>query len=337
MYFQILFLFLVTYFSNQILIKFAKKLNLIDKPNTRSSHVVPTPRGFGLVIFVSIGLTLFVFNSYMFIENPYLLSAVLLIGLLGLVDDLKETPPVIKIVTLLVVYMLLYAENFLVTSLGVFLGVSLDLNLIVAVIFSSGAIVAFTNAFNIIDGLDGLSGLVAIVIFLSFLLIGLNNNDRLLITISTLFITSLIVFIFYNWHPAKVFLGDSGSLMIGFVISILGIKSLNYIEPISILYIAAVPIIDAIFVISRRLLEGKSPWKADKFHCHHILLMYFDGNVKKTVIIISIFQLFSSLVGLIFFINVSDSFFAIFAFLIVCFLIFKILNRILNIKKSIIL
>jgi len=328
MYFEILFLLLITYFMHQILMKFAKFVNLIDNPNERSIHISPTIRGFGIVIFVSIGITLLVFEPIMFIQNTNLLSAVLLIGILGLIDDVKGTPPLIKILTLIVVYLFLYADGFLISYLGVYLGISIDLNLYLAIIFSTAAIVAFTNAFNIIDGLDGLSGLIAMIIFFTFLFLGLENNDKLLTTIPIFFITTLFVFLIYNWNPAKVFLGDSGSLMIGFVISILGIRSLNYIEPISILFIASVPIIDALFVYSRRILEGKPPFMPDKLHCHHILLAYFKHNVKKTVLIIASFQFISSLVGVCYFANLNDSFFALLFFLFLFFAVFKILIRI---------
>jgi UDP-GlcNAc:undecaprenyl-phosphate GlcNAc-1-phosphate transferase len=334
MYLEVLFLLFVTYFFYQILTKFAKKLNLIDMPNERSSHNVPTIRGFGIVIFVSIGLTLLIFQPYMFLDKSYLLSSILLIGLLGMADDIKATPPMIKIATLVLVYAFLYREGFLITNLGVFLGVNLELRLVIGIIFSALSIVVFTNAFNLIDGIDGLSGLIAIIIFSSFLIIGIKNNDQLLITIPILFITSLSVFIFYNWHPAKVFLGDSGSLMIGFVISILGVISLSYIEPISILYIASVPIIDFLFVTFRRILAGASIFKADKLHCHHILLAYFDNNVKKTVITISSFQFILSISGLFYIAKVNDSFWSLLLFIFIFLGIYFFLNTIRIAKLS---
>jgi len=135
MYLEVLFLLFVTYFFYQILTKFAKKLNLIDMPNERSSHNVPTIRGFGIVIFVSIGLTLLIFQPYMFLDKSYLLSSILLIGLLGMADDIKATPPMIKIATLVLVYAFLYREGFLITNLGVFLGVNLELRLVIGIIF----------------------------------------------------------------------------------------------------------------------------------------------------------------------------------------------------------
>ena len=328
MFFEVFFLLLVTYFAYQLLIKFANKVNLIDLPNSRSSHVLPTIRGFGIVLCIGIGITLFVFNQDLFIEHTSLLTAVLLVGILGLVDDVVGTNPFIKIATLIMVYTFLYAEGFLITNLGVFLGVSLNLNLTLAILFTVVAIVTFTNAFNLIDGLDGLSGLIAIIIFLSFLVIGIKNNDQFLITIPILFITSLSVFIFYNWHPAKVFLGDSGSLMIGFTISLMAIRSLSYIEPISILYITAVPIIDFLFVTIRRLLDGVSIFKADRLHCHHILQSYFNNSVRKTVIVIAVFQIIFSSFGLVFLSEVNDSFTALTLFTLIFFIIFKFLKNI---------
>jgi len=330
MYLEIIFLIFVTYFTYQLLIKFAEKFNLVDRPNSRSSHTYPIVRGFGIVMFVSIGLTLIVFNLSLFIQNLNLLSAVLLVGILGLVDDSMDVSPVTKILTLIVVCAFLFVEGFLITNLGVFLGINLELNLLISIIFSTVVIVIFTNAFNLIDGLDGLSGLVSIIIFVSFFVIGVSNNDKSLVIIPALFVASLCVFLFYNWHPAKVFLGDSGSLMIGFVISILGIKSLGYIEPISILYIASVPIIDSLFVILQRILSRSPIFRADKNHCHHILLSYFDGRVNKTVVCIALFQLITSTIGLMFISKVNDSFVSLMLFLLLFFIVFKILNKLKN-------
>ena len=328
MFVEVLFLLLVTYFAYQLLIKFAKKFNLVDLPNSRSSHILPTIRGFGIVLCVAIGMTLFLFDQTLFIEHSNLLSAVLLVGFLGLVDDMVGVNPFIKIVTLVMVYLFLYSEGFLITNLGVFLGITLNLSLMLAILFTILAVVAFTNAFNLIDGLDGLSGLIAVIIFLSFLVIGSKNNDQFLITIPILFVSSLVVFLFYNWHPAKVFLGDSGSLMIGFTISLMAIRSLNYIEPISILYITAVPIIDFLFVTFRRLLDGVSIFKADRLHCHHILKSYFNNSVKKAVIAMAVFQILFSSLGIVIVSEINDSFIALVIFLIVFVIIFKLLNNI---------
>jgi len=278
-----------------------------------------------VVIFLSIGITLLTFKSFLIIDHPNLLGAILIIGLIGLIDDISAIKPSIKIAILFLAYIFLYVEGFLISSLGVYYGFEFKLNFIIAIIFSAISIVTFTNAFNLIDGLDGLSGLIALIIFLAFLYIGFNNSDRLMLTTSTLFIASLSVFLFYNWHPAKVFLGDSGSLMIGFVISIMAVRSLNYIEPISVLYIASVPIIDFLFVTIRRLYSRTSIFQADKGHSHHIILIYLNGSVKKTVIFIAMFQALLCLFGIIAISKVNDSFFPLILFLIIFIIVYKLL------------
>lgn len=327
MYIEISFLTLLTYLSYKLLRKIGIKLNLVDLPNSRSSHNIPTIRGFGIVIFVSIGITLLTFNSFLIYEHPYLLFAVLIVGLLGLVDDIKNIPPIIKILTLIFAFFFLYAEGFLIQNLGFFLGVDLELHLSLAIIFSLFSVIVFTNSFNLIDGLDGLSGSVAIIIFLSFLFIGIENNDKLLSTIPILFLTSLAVFLCFNWNPAKVFLGDSGSLMIGFVISILAIRAIDYIAPISILYIAALPILDTLFVITRRVINGVSPLKPDRLHLHHILLEHLNNNVQKTVMILAFTQIIFGIVGVGIIAKVSDSFLAFISFVIIFVILFNFVNR----------
>lgn len=334
MFFEIFFLIAITLVIYKLFTRVAKKINLIDIPNSRSSHQSPTIRGFGVVIFLSIGITLLTFKSFLIINHPSLLFSILIIGLLGLADDIKPVKPLIKISTLLLAYMFLYDEGFLISSLGVYLGFELKLHSLFAIIFTALSITTFTNAFNLIDGLDGLSGSVALIIFLSFLYIGFKNNDMLMLNTSVLFVTSLLVFVFFNWHPAKVFLGDSGSLMIGFVISIMAVRSLNYIEPISILYIAAVPIIDFLFVTISRILNRTSILVADKGHCHHILLTYFKGSIRKTVISISIFQAFSCFIGVIFISKGKDSLIAIILFSLFFFIVFRVLNAIKSRKIS---
>ena len=334
MSYQIIFLFFLTIAIYKLFSKYAEKANLIDLPNERSSHETPTLRGFGIVIFTSIGLTLIAFESFMIYENPYLLCAVLIVALIGVFDDIQETHPLIKISTLTFAYFFLYIEGFLIDNLGVLLGISLELNLLVAIIFSIVAVIIFTNSFNLVDGLDGLAGTIALIIFSSFLLIGLKNYDQLLTTIPILFMTSLVVFLFYNWHPAKVFMGDSGSLMLGFVISVLGIKSLSYIEPISILYIAAIPILDTLFVIFRRIMNRISPFKPDRMHLHHILLSFLNGNVKETVIYLVFIQFLFSVLGLFVVSKVEDSLIPLISFVLIFIVLYKFLVRIVISKKN---
>jgi UDP-GlcNAc:undecaprenyl-phosphate/decaprenyl-phosphate GlcNAc-1-phosphate transferase len=327
---SLLFITLVFY---KLYLKFAKRYDLVDVPNSRSSHETPTFKGFGVVIFCSIILKLLIFNPIFFVDNIFFLGAVSLIFLLGLFDDLYDVSPIIKIITLIIAYIFLYAEGFLITNLGIFFGISIQLYLLFAICFTLFSIIAFTNAFNLIDGLDGLAGVISLVILVSFFYIGVMNDDQFLIIIPSLFIIPLIIFIIFNWHPAKIFLGDSGSLMIGLVISLLSIKSLEYIEPISILFIAGIPIIDSIFVFSRRLINGGSPFTPDKNHMHHIILNYNKNNTKRTVFFIGLMQLTLSILGIFVVANVPDSFIFLMVFIALILIVYQLLIY-LKLKKS---
>lgn len=146
------------------------------------------------------------------------------------------------------------------------------------------------------DGLDGLASVVSIVMLVTFLAIGLEHNDELLISLSSFFITTLLAFLLFNWHPAKIFMGDSGSLTLGIVISILAIHAIQYITPASVLFIIALPLLDTFIVMTRRIQRHQSPFKADKNHLHH-LLFNVKGDIRYTVMILGMMQAIFSIIG----------------------------------------
>ncbi len=158
--------------------------------------------------------------------------------------------------------------------------------------------IAFTNALNLIDGLDGLAASISIVILGSFFTIGYQNSDLFMMILSGAFISSLLAFLLFNWHPASIFMGDSGSLTLGFVISLLAIKSLAYIPAISILFLTAIPILDTFVVVIRRKRTGRSIFSVDRCHMHHVLQHFFAEDTQKTVLFLVVFQLIYSLTGL---------------------------------------
>jgi len=164
--------------------------------------------------------------------------------------------------------------------------------------FTVFAIVGFTNALNLIDGLDGLAATISIVILGTFFTVGVLNDDFFMMLLSMAFISALLAFLLFNWHPASIFMGDSGSLTLGFVISILAIKSLAYLPTVSILFITAIPIFDTLIVMIRRKLNGRSAFSADRCHLHHILRHFFAEDTPKTVLFLGVFQLIYSLTGL---------------------------------------
>jgi len=169
------------------------------------------------------------------------------------------------------------------------------------------ALVAFTNALNLIDGIDGLAGTISLVIISSFGYIGYEYSNTLMMTLSAFTLASLLSFMILNYPPAKIFMGDSGSLSLGFIIALLAILSIEYIHPIGILYLAALPILDTLIVTIRRARRGVSILNPDKTHIHHLLLRYIgdkdeEGHIingnKRTVWVLVVFQLLFAVMGL---------------------------------------
>ncbi|MDQ7042763.1 MAG: MraY family glycosyltransferase, partial [Sulfurimonas sp.] len=148
----------------------------------------------------------------------------------------------------------------------------------------------------LMDGLDGLAGGLSFVMLLTFFSIGFTNNDELMMTLSGLFAVTIVSFLLFNWYPAKIFMGDSGSLSLGFVIAILSVKALEYVAPAAVLFIIALPLIDTFIVMRRRIQRGQSPFKADKNHLHHFLYKT-KVNVKFSVILLLYIQLAFSIIG----------------------------------------
>ena len=289
--------FFLSFFFIKLIIKNATRLGLRDIPNERSSHTKITPRGagigFGFAFFVSIIL----FDTTLFIENWLVFLAIFLVFLIGILDDHKDASPKAKFYVIFISTILLFLSDLYIGNIGSFFGYTIPLGYL-ALPFTMFALAGFTNALNLIDGLDGLAGSISIVILSTFLYIGYINQNELMIGICLFTIVSLLAFLLFNWNPAKIFMGDSGSLFLGFIVSTVAVISLEYVHPVTMLYIAAIPILDTIVVMVRRIRKGKSPFSPDKTHIHHILLQFFEKKVKKTVVFLVLAQCLFSLVGL---------------------------------------
>jgi len=302
---KLLFIFLLSFFLIKLIIKNATNLGLVDVPNERSSHKNITPRGAG----IGFGLAFFICNLFcdfeLFISNWYVFLSIFLVFIIGILDDHKDATPKAKFYVIFISTLLLYFFDVSINNLGYYFGFELSLWYL-ALPFTMFALAGFTNALNLIDGLDGLAASITIVILSSFLYIGFINNDDLIVSISLSVIVSLFAFLYFNWNPAKIFMGDSGSLFLGFVISVVAVLSLKYIHPIAVFYLTAVPIVDTLVVMTRRIRKGKSPFSPDKTHIHHILLNFFGSKVKKTVFFLILMQVLFSLVGLFLALNSEE-------------------------------
>ncbi|MGJ0359270.1 glycosyltransferase family 4 protein [Aliarcobacter cryaerophilus] len=325
--FVLLVVFLISILLNKLLINYSYKLKLIDKPNHRSLHKVEKSRAGGLSIFTSFIVGLILFNMNI---SLYILIAFFIVFLLGIYDDIKNLSSKIKFIWLMVSATFLYFDGFYISSLGTFFGIDFYMSNFIAYLFLLFAVVGFINAMNLIDGLDGLSSGITIVILVAFTYLGIKYNDYFLINISSILIFSLLGFLFFNWYPSKIFMGDTGSLTLGFVIVVLSIHSINqnYVSAVSILLLTAVPILDTLIVMTRRISQKQNPFSPDKTHIHHIILRQQRNNVKRTSIILIFLQMIFVYIGLGF--KVRDHIYILVVF-IMLFILFYLL---LTIKKE---
>ena len=298
MSFEPLFIFGFSIALIQLYIKCADRCGLVDTPDSRSSHVETTPSGSGIAFFVAVFIA--AFFTDLNIQQNYSLSilAAFLVFLLGVFDDLKNYPARYKLYVITVAAILASLDGFIIWNLGTYFGYTIPPLAFLSIPFTIFAVVGLTNALNLIDGLDGLAGTISIIILSSLWFIGYQNNDTLLMGVPTLLVPALLAFLVFNWNPAKVFMGDSGSLTLGFVISILSIKALDYVNPVVVLYLLAFPLIDTIVIMSRRKKHGRSIFSPDRNHAHHVVLNLLDGNVKLTVIFLSLIQFIYVLTGI---------------------------------------
>jgi len=294
---EILSIFLLTYLFIRILCHYAPQFGLVDIPNERSSHCAIVPSGAGIGFISSVLILFSLFHYELTVQYVWTFVAIFMVFSIGILDDHHDTSPKMKFIVIILATIFLSFDHIVINDLGVFFGLHLSLGWF-ALPFTIFAVSGFTNALNLIDGLDGLAASISIVILAVFMFIGYQHHDDFMLYLSFFVIISLLAFLYFNWHPASIFMGDSGSLTLGFIISVLAIKSLAYVPTVSILFIAAVPILDTLVVMIRRKRNGKSAFTPDSCHVHHVLRHFFAEDTKRTVFALLVMQLIYSLTGL---------------------------------------
>lgn len=258
-----------------------KRFKLFDRPNARKEHTVPTPTFGGISIFAGMMVSLvfwFKFNNHPS-TITFFLSMILLVGV-GIMDDLKDLAARYKLVIEVGVASLLAVSGIRITSFGGLFGIT-ELHIVAQYIITVVTIVGITNAFNLIDGIDGLAGglgfmsLVTLGIFLTI------SKDLNFAMIAFALAGALLGFLYFNFNPARIFMGDTGSLVLGFVIAVLCVQLMKvnalYTAPIVpniyvfTLGIVMIPAFDTLRVFGTRIWNGRSPFSADKTHIHHLI------------------------------------------------------------------
>jgi UDP-N-acetylmuramyl pentapeptide phosphotransferase/UDP-N-acetylglucosamine-1-phosphate transferase len=318
-----LFVFVGTYLGVLIFRIWSVKNKILDVPNERSSHSVPTPRGGGLVIVLT---SLFAYIVYSKItgrhfSGSYLLGASI-IALVSWLDDLLTISFVWRFLIQSLSAVLIVSTLGHFTEIYIPFGGNFDLN-VFGSILTFFWIIWLTNAFNFMDGIDGLAGLQAVTAGIGWLIIGRISGFEGASVLGGVLAFSSAGFLLQNWYPAKVFMGDVGSAFLGFSFAVLPliaehdqVKTNSILPLLPLISVSLVWLFwfDTVLTFFRRMLKGEKVWQAHREHIYqklvivgytHRFISVLYGAASGLTIIFLIYllqQKESSIVGLIFFI-----------------------------------
>jgi UDP-GlcNAc:undecaprenyl-phosphate GlcNAc-1-phosphate transferase len=277
--------FVITFFAIPIIIQVARQKKLFDEPDERKVHkvVIPTLGGLGIFAGFILAMLLGVPKTTINTELQYFAAAAIVIFFVGIKDDILILSASKKFLgQLIAACIIIKFGGVHLTNMHGFLGLS-TIPRIASGILTLFTVLVIINSFNLIDGIDGLAGSLGLLTTLIFGTYFFYAGDIMYSIMAFSMAGSLIGFLFYNFSPAKIFMGDTGSLLIGLVNSILVIKFINIAgNPASTVFfpsapaigfaILIVPLFDTLRVFSLRLLDKRSPFSADRTHVHHFLL-----------------------------------------------------------------
>lgn len=286
--------FLVSIFAIPSIINVAHLKRLLDEPNLRTVHMSLTPRLGGIAIFAGFASSVTIFGNINF-EIQQLLAGCIILFFIGLKDDIVSVSPFKKFfVQILAAGIVVFIGNIRITSFQGLMGIN-ELPLWFSYIFTYIMIIGITNAINLIDGLDGLAGSVTIFICCIFGFYFYQYHSQLsddYANVAFCLVGGLVGFLRFNLKNAIIFMGDTGSLVCGFIISTLAIKfiELKVVNqgPSTALAILIIPIFDTLRVFTTRIINKKSPFFPDKNHIHHILKSTGLSTIRVVLLILII-------------------------------------------------
>lgn len=326
--------------------KIAIKVGAVDVPRTRHIHKKVMPKLGGLGIFLGFLLGYMIFGTHSSMMNAILIGSFLIL-IIGVMDDIVELGSLTKFVgQLAAACVITFYGNILLSDISAF-GIYINFSWFsypLTIFFILGCI----NCINLIDGLDGLSGGISSIYFLTIGIIAtMQGKLGLDFVIAFVMLGSTLGFLMYNFYPAVIFAGDSGSMFMGYMISVialLGFKNVTMTSLIIPLFVLAIPILDTIFAILRRTIKRESIVKGDRFHIHHQLLNK-NYSQRTTVIVMLGIDLLFAAASIIYVIGDKKLGYIIYGILLVIVLVFVLTTNVIidretlktklkNIKKS---
>ena len=267
--------FLVSFLLTPVIVFLAMRNEVVDKPGERKVHKSVKPLIGGFAVFVSIFFSVMFFYGFS-MQLTALLMSIIIIVTVGMVDDfhnMTAKPKLFGQMSAAAVLLFLSLSSFepALSFFDSFLGFRF-LSYAAVIIW----IAAITNAFNLIDGLDGLATGSAIVTGLFLAIISMIHGNHWALGITLIILGSCFGFIPFNFQPARIFLGDTGSMLLGFSLAVIFLFNVQYYASFSVLFggflFFSYPVVDMIYAIVRRIKNRVPVFKADRGHIHHILL-----------------------------------------------------------------
>lgn len=280
---------------NGLIKKFCQKHNILDFPNPRKIHQKPTPRLGGVAIYLAflgaviLGVKL---NPQSLIEvKPFLLpifiGSLVIVGF-GVYDDLREVSPIAKLLIQIALGIFLIWGGLKIKFFRIPFWGSWELSPFSSTILTLIWFVLITNTINLIDGLDGLAGGVTLIVCVTLLLVGWHLDLNSILLLSFALLGAVLGFLKYNFFPAQLFMGDSGSLFLGYYFAVITIifpiKTFSTISMFVPLLVLTVPLMETFFSFFRRILAKKKFYQADQSHVHHFLLK--KGWSQKRIVLV---------------------------------------------------
>jgi len=297
-YLTLIICFLAAILLTPVVKKLAFLIGATDQPNQRKVHQKIMPRLGGLAIYISFLIGVFILqpnDSYLIsvlnldgsIHLPILLGSLIII-LTGAFDDVKEISPRVKLLGQIAAALVVVVVGDLrVEFINLPFGGQLDFGYF-SIPITMVWIIGITNAINLIDGLDGLAAGVSTIALFTIAGMAYTMGNPYVMIMALILAVSTLGFLLYNFHPAKIFMGDTGALFLGYmiaVLSLLGFKGVTFVSLIIPVIILGVPISDTLFAIVRRLVNKQPLSAPDKSHLHHCLLRLGYSH-RQTVVLI---------------------------------------------------
>lgn len=287
----------ISFYALPAIINITIEKGLYDFPDDRKVHHNPIPSLGGLAIYAGFVMAFLITVTFAgdYFVFQYFLAATLVIFFIGLKDDLLNLVPFKKFLgQVLAASLLVFKGGFVISHLGGVLGID-ELQPVVAQILSVFTLVVIINAYNLIDGVDGLAGSLSLISATFFAIFFAINHDFAYACMATSLIGALSAFLIFNFAPARIFMGDTGSLMIGLINGAMVIHFIQTASTAPVLTVESagavgfaflfVPLFDTLRVFSYRILKGISPFTPDRNHIHHLLMRFGWSHSKVTLVL----------------------------------------------------